>query len=76
MNLEFRVCDKCKATNLKTLIPRLKEIDAHANITIGCANLCGIGRTKSFVILNHIPIIADNENELIEKIKKQVLEKE
>ncbi|MCG8399192.1 DUF1450 domain-containing protein, partial [Bacillus atrophaeus] len=23
---EFRVCDDCQATNLKTLLPRLKEI--------------------------------------------------
>lgn len=27
---EFRVCDKCKATNLNTLLPRLKAIDPKA----------------------------------------------
>ena len=26
MSNEFRVCDDCQAVNLKTLIPRLKEL--------------------------------------------------
>lgn len=72
MNNEFRICDKCKGTNIKTLIPKLKLIDASANIIVGCQNLCGIGRTKSFAIVNHIPVIAETENELIEKIEKQI----
>ncbi len=72
MNHEFRICDKCKATNIKTLIPKLKLIDPNATIIIGCQNLCGIGRNKSFAILNHIPIIAENEDELITKIKNQI----
>ncbi len=72
MSNEFRICNKCRATNVKTLVPKLKNIDANANIIIGCQNLCGIGRTKSFVILNHIPIIAKTEDELIEIIKKQI----
>ena len=69
---QFRVCDKCRATNLKTLIPRLKEIDSSAEIVIGCQNFCGIGRTKAFIILNNIPIIADNETELLIKIKEKI----
>lgn len=72
MNNEFRVCDKCKGTNIKTLIPKLKEIDSDASIIVGCQNLCGIGRTKSFVIMNHIPIIADNEEMLIAEIEKKL----
>lgn len=31
--------------------------------------MCGIGFKKSFCILNNIPIIAENEDELILKIK-------
>ena len=72
MNNEFRVCDKCKGTNIKTLIPKLKEMDANATIIVGCQNLCGIGRTKSFVVMNHIPIIADNEDMLILEIEKKL----
>ena len=32
MSNEFRVCDDCQAVNLKTLIPRLKEIDPEAEV--------------------------------------------
>lgn len=72
MNHEFRICNKCKGTDIKTLVPKLKEIDPDANIIIGCQNLCGIGRNKSFVILNHVPIIAESENELIIEITKKI----
>lgn len=66
----FKICDRCKGTNLKTLLSKLKEIDKNAQIQIGCQNLCGIGRSKSFVIINHIPIIAENEEELLQKIRE------
>lgn len=69
---EIRICDKCKGTNIKTLLPQLKQIDSKANILIGCQNLCGIGRNKSFAIVNHIPIIAENEEMLVKKIEKEL----
>ncbi|NLL44640.1 MAG: DUF1450 domain-containing protein [Mollicutes bacterium] len=69
---QFRVCDCCKATNINTLVPRLKEIDNEAEIIIGCQNFCGIGATKSFAIVNGIPIVTDNEDSLIEKIKEVI----
>lgn len=69
---EFRICDKCKKTNASSLSQKLKELDPDAKIMIGCQNLCGIGRTKSFVIVNHIPIYAEDEKELIEKVKKSI----
>lgn len=69
---EIRICDKCKGTNIKTLLPRLKQIDYKADILIGCQNLCGIGRNKSFAIVNHIPIIAENEECLVKKIEKEL----
>lgn len=72
MSNQFRVCDKCKATNIKTLIPKLKEIDENAEIIVGCQNFCGIGQTKSFAIVNHISVIAENEEELIKKIKENL----
>lgn len=71
---EFRVCDKCKATNLNTLLPQLKAIDEQAKVYIGCQSFCGPGRDRPFVFVNNKPIIADNEKELIEKVK-QVLNK-
>ena len=68
--MEIRICNLCKATNINTLVPRLKDIDKNVNIVIGCQNMCGIGATKSFAIVDHIPIIANSEDELINKIKE------
>lgn len=66
---QFRVCDKCKGTNINSLLPKLKEIDPNAEIIIGCQNFCGIGAKKPFIICNHVPIIAETEEELIKKAK-------
>lgn len=71
----FKICDKCKATNINSLVPRLKEIDDKADIDIRCHNFCGVGRTKPFVIIDHIPVIAETEDELIEKIKEHLKKK-
>lgn len=69
---EIRICDKCKGFNYQNIIKSIKELDNNANIMIGCQNFCGIGRTKAFIILNNIPIIADNETELLIKIKEKI----
>ncbi|HAX72820.1 MAG TPA: DUF1450 domain-containing protein [Firmicutes bacterium] len=66
---EFRVCDKCKGTNINTLLPKLKAVDPKAKIFTGCQSYCGPGRDRPFVFVNNKPIIADNEAELIEKVK-------
>lgn len=69
---KFGICDKCKATNIKSLIPKLKNIDDKATINIGCQSVCGIGRNKPFVICNDRLIIADNLDELITKVKQAI----
>lgn len=71
MQNEYRICDKCKAVDSKKLIKIIKEIDKNCVIKIGCQNFCGIGRTKPFIILNNIPIIGNNEDDLINKIKEK-----
>ena len=50
----------------------LKELDTNANILVGCQNMCAIGAKKPFVIVNGIPVIADNMDDLILKVKEMI----
>jgi len=64
------ICDKCKAFNHLSILKKLKEVYPDAKYEIGCNNMCGICRSKVVVILNNKTMIADTEEELINKIKQ------
>lgn len=67
--MKIKICDKCKSTNIKTLVPKLKDQFSIEKLEIGCINYCGIGRTKIVIIANNYPIIGDNEEDVINKLK-------
>lgn len=75
MTTEFRVCDECKMINIKTLVPRLKEIDADCTMDIGCQSYCGIGFKKHFAVVNGRHITGLTEDQLVEKVKKHLKKK-
>lgn len=69
---KVELCDKCKGTNVKTLIPKIKKISDDIDIQIHCIQYCGVGRDKVVVLLNHVPIIGSSEDEVIIKIKEKI----
>lgn len=69
---KIELCDKCKATNVNSLIPKIKCISDDIQIQTHCIQFCGIGRNKIVILLNHFPIIGDTEEEVIEKIRCKI----
>ena len=68
MSQQIQICDRCKAIKIED-IEYVKKTYSDCNIQVGCCNLCGIGRSKPFVIYNHVPIIADTFEEVIKKLE-------
>ena len=66
---EFKICNKCGTFDSNVLKEKLKELDNTAKIIVGCQSMCAIGAKKVFVIVNGIPVIADDIDALIENVK-------
>lgn len=65
---EFKICERCKGTNIQSLVPKLQKLDEHADIIIGCHSYCGPGRESPFAFVNNRPIRGKTEDELIHQI--------
>lgn len=57
---EFRVCDDCQATNIKTLLPRLKEVDPDAKVEVGCQSYCGPRTEKIICFCEQSPAVSSD----------------
>lgn len=70
---EFRICDECRMTNIKTLVAKLKKVDPEADVKIGCQSYCGVGYKKQFCIVNGKHVTSTvSEDDLVEKVEKMV----
>lgn len=67
---KIQICNKCKAINQKD-IDKIMKLYPEIEFQVGCCNMCGIGRTKPFIVYNHIPIIANTFDEVLEKLKEK-----
>ncbi|GGN91566.1 DUF1450 domain-containing protein [Saccharibacillus kuerlensis] len=65
---DIRVCDKCKHTRMKTIVPKLQKMAPDAEIKIGCKSYCGPCAKRAFVFINGRYVSAPTEAEVLEKI--------
>jgi len=69
---EIRVCDKCKHTRLKTIVPRLEKLAPDADIKVGCKSYCGPCSRFAFVFINGRYITGATEDEAVDKASKYI----
>jgi len=69
---EFKICNVCKGFDGNLLKEKLMELDPNANIDVKCQSMCAIGASKPFVTVNGIPIISNDIDSLILKVKDTI----
>lgn len=69
---KIEICDKCKGTNIKSLLPKIEKLCPDASIKVGCIQFCGVGRDNIVILVDHIPIIGKTEEEALAKLKEKL----
>lgn len=69
---KVELCDKCKATNIDSLVPKIKKISNDIDIKIHCIQYCGVGRDKIVILVDNKPIIGNNEEDVINKLRDKL----
>ncbi|GIQ68157.1 DUF1450 domain-containing protein [Xylanibacillus composti] len=69
---DIRICDKCRHIRLKTMVPKLEQLDPEAEIKIGCKSYCGPCSRAAFIYINGRYVTGQTEDEAIEKARKYV----
>lgn len=66
----IQICDKCKHTRVKTLVPKLQKLSPEADIKVGCKSYCGPCSRSAFIFVNGRYVTGATEDEAVEKVKK------
>ncbi len=66
----IQICDKCKHTRVKTLLPKLEKLSPDADIKVGCKSYCGPCSRSAFIFVNGRYVTGATEDEAVEKVKK------
>ncbi len=66
----IQICDKCKHTRVKTLLPKLQKLSPDADIKVGCKSYCGPCSRSAFIFVNGRYVTGSTEDEAVEKAKK------
>lgn len=69
---DIRVCDKCKFTKLKSIVPKLQKMAPDADIKVGCKSYCGPCGKRAFVFINGRYISAPTEEEVLAKVAPHI----
>ena len=65
---DIRVCEKCRHTPLKSIVPKLQKMAPGDEIKIGCKSYCGHCGKRAFVYINGRYFSAPTEDEVLAKV--------
>lgn len=69
---DIRICEKCKHTSLKSIMPKLKKLAPDAEIKVGCKSYCGPCSRFAFIFINGRYVTGKTEDDAIQKASKYV----